>query len=336
MRSRSRPRRGLAAALVTAVLLGAPAAAWPDELEDVKERREAVEQRLVDTTTRAEQLEADIATRKRELRALADREQELEIEIARTRRVLEERAREAFKQGGGDLGAIAAMVDSRAPGEMMARAATLDVLARRDQAAIETAESLQVQLDQTRALRRAAIADLGDLRREALATAETLGDQLEGLQTRERTLELKAARQADVRRGPQQGIYACILQEPFTYIDSWGFARSGGRSHKGTDVMAPHGNEVYAFTAGTVRLSSNRLGGVVAYLDGDDGHRYYYAHLAGYAPGLASGARVEPGQLIATNGNSGNARGGAAHVHFEVHPGGGGAVNPYPWLRPVC
>jgi murein DD-endopeptidase MepM/ murein hydrolase activator NlpD len=140
-----------------------------------------------------------------------------------------------------------------------------------------------------------------------------------------------------ISRGVQQGTYACMMARPYGYIDSWGFARSGGRRHQGTDVMAPYGTEVYAFTTGTISsLSTNRLGGTVLYLSGDDGVRYYYAHLDRYASGLYAGKRVQAGELIAYNGNSGNARGGAPHVHFEVHPGGGAAVNPYPWLVPVC
>jgi murein DD-endopeptidase MepM/ murein hydrolase activator NlpD len=128
---------------------------------------------------------------------------------------------------------------------------------------------------------------------------------------------------------------ACILERPYTYVDSWGAPRSGGRSHQGTDVMAPHGARVFAFVNGVVgRESTSSSGGIQLYLQGDDGVEYFYAHLSGYAVGI--GARVRAGQLIAYNGATGNAQASAPHVHFEVHPGGGGAVNPYPHLKPVC
>ena len=127
---------------------------------------------------------------------------------------------------------------------------------------------------------------------------------------------------------------ACILERPYSYVDSWGAARSGGRSHQGTDVMAPHGARVFAFVNGVVsRESSSSNGGIQLYLQGDNGVEYFYAHLSGYA--VSTGARVRAGQLIAYNGQTGNARYTAPHVHFEVHLGGG-PVNPYPYLKPVC
>jgi murein DD-endopeptidase MepM/ murein hydrolase activator NlpD len=127
---------------------------------------------------------------------------------------------------------------------------------------------------------------------------------------------------------------ACILERPYSYVDSWGAARSGGRRHQGTDVMAPHGARVFAFVNGVVsRESSSTNGGIQLYLQGDNGVEYFYAHLSGYA--VSTGTRVRAGQLIAYNGQTGNARYTAPHVHFEVHIGGG-PVNPYPHLKPVC
>jgi murein DD-endopeptidase MepM/ murein hydrolase activator NlpD len=127
---------------------------------------------------------------------------------------------------------------------------------------------------------------------------------------------------------------ACILERPYSYVDSWGAARSGGRSHQGTDVMAPHGARVFAFVNGVVsRESTSTNGGIQLYLQGDNGIEYFYAHLSGYA--VSTGTRVRAGQLIAYNGQTGNAQYTAPHVHFEVHIGGT-PVNPYPHLKPVC
>ena len=98
--------------------------------------------------------------------------------------------------------------------------------------------------------------------------------------------------------------------------------------------MAPHGARVFAFVNGVVsRESTSSNGGIQLYLQGDNGVEYFYAHLSGYA--VSTGARVRAGQLIAYNGQTGNAQYTAPHVHFEVHMGGG-AVNPYPHLKPVC
>ncbi|MDP9495818.1 MAG: M23 family metallopeptidase [Actinomycetota bacterium] len=133
----------------------------------------------------------------------------------------------------------------------------------------------------------------------------------------------------------QVGSFIC----PFTpgrssFIDSWGFPRSGGRSHKGTDMMAANGEPMYAVTSGVVRLSHSSLGGNSIWLVGDNGNTFYYAHLSGF--NVSSGSRVGQGQTIGFNGSSGNASGGSPHLHFEIHPGGGGAVNPYPTVAAAC
>jgi peptidoglycan LD-endopeptidase LytH len=136
---------------------------------------------------------------------------------------------------------------------------------------------------------------------------------------------------------PARGGVACPVAPPYTYIDSWGAPRSGGRSHQGTDIMAPYGAKVFAYTDGAVsRHSTSVAGGISLYLLGDDGVEYFYAHLSGYA--VPAGTRVRAGQLVAYNGQSGNARYTAPHTHFEVHPGGAGStpVNPYPYVRRAC
>ncbi len=66
-------------------------------------------------------------------------------------------------------------------------------------------------------------------------------------------------------------------------------------------------------------------------LTGADGTRYFYAHLSDFAPELSVGSWVTAGQIIGWVGSTGNAS--AHHLHFEVRPGGGSPVNPYPILR---
>jgi murein DD-endopeptidase MepM/ murein hydrolase activator NlpD len=94
-------------------------------------------------------------------------------------------------------------------------------------------------------------------------------------------------------------------------------------------MLGPRGLPIYAVTSGTVRFSSNRLGGNAAHLAGDNGTRYYYAHLSSFA---GSGRRVSAGEVIGYNGDTGNAA-GTPHLHFEIAPGGGQPINPYPAVR---
>lgn len=114
------------------------------------------------------------------------------------------------------------------------------------------------------------------------------------------------------------------------YGDTWGAARSGGRRHEGVDIIAPKGLPIYAVIGGVVTFKTNRLGGNAVSLVGDNGNRYYYAHLDSYVGGSR---RVFQGELIGYNGDTGNARFSTPHLHFQIHPGGGRAVNPYPTVR---
>ena len=131
--------------------------------------------------------------------------------------------------------------------------------------------------------------------------------------------------------------YSCPVSAPYSYIDSWGFARSGGRVHKGTDIMNAYGNKLHAVVDGKIsRFSTSALGGITLYIQGVDGDEYYYAHLSRYAAGIHPGTPVKAGELIAYNGSSGNASASAPHLHFEFHPGGGAPVNPYPMVQAIC
>ena len=168
-----------------------------------------------------------------------------------------------------------------------------------------------------------------------------LRSELEAAFTRAKAVETELAsrtsRQRQVSRGSQRGVYACPMTAPYVFRDTWGAARSGGRRHRGVDMFAPYGSNVYAITSGVIlRHTNGGLGGIGLYLKGDDGNVYYYAHLARIAPGYGPGRRVQAGELIAYNGATGNARGGPPHVHMEVRPGGGGNINPYPYPAAAC
>jgi murein DD-endopeptidase MepM/ murein hydrolase activator NlpD len=117
-----------------------------------------------------------------------------------------------------------------------------------------------------------------------------------------------------------------------TWTDDWWFPRfgPGWRLHQGLDIFATYGTPVRAPVDGTVRIKNGGLGGIAVYVVQPDKTYWYLAHLAGVVDGLVEGATVKTGQVVGYVGDSGNARGGAPHVHLEVHPRGGGPIPPKP------
>jgi hypothetical protein len=137
---------------------------------------------------------------------------------------------------------------------------------------------------------------------------------------------------------------------PTTYIDDFGQARPGG-PHQGNDLMATKKTPVVAVEPGKVKFwTTSASAGCMLYLYGVSGTTYMYIHLnndvttrndnrgkcapgVSYARGLKDGAKVQAGQMIGYVGDSGDANGIHPHLHFEVHPNGGKAVSPYPYLK---
>ena len=135
-----------------------------------------------------------------------------------------------------------------------------------------------------------------------------------------------------------------------TYIDDFGQPRAGG-AHQGNDLMAAKKTPVVAVEAGKVKFwTTSASAGCMLYLYGASGTTYLYIHLnndltmqndnrgrcvpgVSYARGLKDGSKVSAGQMIGYVGDSGDANGIASHLHFEVHPNGGAAVSPYPYLQ---
>jgi murein DD-endopeptidase MepM/ murein hydrolase activator NlpD len=122
-------------------------------------------------------------------------------------------------------------------------------------------------------------------------------------------------------------------------LDNFGDARSGGRSHEGVDILATLGQPVVAVADGTLITqytaggASSSLSGSAWKLAGDDGNRYFFAHMSAFAAELSVGTRVSKGQVIGYVGDTGNPGSGNFHLHFEFQPSGGQPVNSLPMLQ---
>ncbi len=130
--------------------------------------------------------------------------------------------------------------------------------------------------------------------------------------------------------------------QPTQLVDTWGQSRGGGaRHHQAIDIMAAGGTPVVAAAPGTIeKLFESEAGGTTLYVRSPDrGWTYYYAHLAGYAPGVREGKPVRVGETLGFVGDTGNAGPGNTHLHFAIARMRAGEkwwqgepVNPYPLL----
>jgi murein DD-endopeptidase MepM/ murein hydrolase activator NlpD len=329
---------------VLGLLLAGIPALQAAPLEDARRRQRALKADLQTATAELQAAEAALARAEDQLAYDKGQLQAADRQQRGARAALAGQAAAMYRSGG--LAFADALLDQD-PAQVPGRVEMATVLVSRNAQLIEdaqvTGDAYRSVLGRvTRGYERAK--ELHDQARAAVAKLESGLEEAQAVEARLVRLEQrrKAATKVAPTPPPSGGGggavsssgKACILERPYSYVDSWGAPRSGGRSHQGTDVMAPHGARVFAFVNGVVsRESTSSNGGIQLYLQGDNGVEYFYAHLSGYA--VSTGARVRAGQLIAYNGQTGNAQYTAPHVHFEVHMSGG-AVNPYPHLKPVC
>lgn len=345
---------------MAAGLYASPARAVSEgQIEKAKAQRQALQRELdrsvsayQSATEALEATEAKAAGAKKRLGESLAR-----LKASQTR--LNERANTMYRRG--NVSFLQVLLETRSLADFERRMTLLEASATRDSSEMIRAararadvDEEQENLQEARAQQKRLVARLtADTRNLTgrFAQAKSLEDKLRSdrntqIQLRREATARTAKAVAELRRRAERspsttvipfnpgGALRCMIGGPHSFTDTYGASRPGGRSHKGVDIFAARGTPVLAIVDGTVSKNSSARGGLSVYLRGSNGTTYFYAHLSDYS-GISSGQSVAAGARLGSVGNTG-ASWAAPHLHFEVQPRGGAAINPYQTARAAC
>lgn len=313
-----------------------------EKLSDIEARMNEIQDDLNAATQDLEDLHAQEEEIVSRVQQLEERQKYLEKQKTEMMDQVVEAATILYKNG--NTSTIEALFGAESFGELSNGIELLSKVSEHDNGAFVKFARLQTELS-------AVAADLGQQNKQLAEAEKAMAAKADELQSKrdavgaeweELKAELDAQEQSTVpapSSGPSSpaptfhGDLACPVSGPVSFIDSWGYPRSGGRTHEGVDIMANFGQPSVAIVSGTITFAGyGDTAGNWMSLSGDDGNVYWYMH---HQRNIVTSGHVLIGQQIAEVGDTGNAA-GTPHLHFEYHPGGGSAVNPYPIAAAAC
>jgi murein DD-endopeptidase MepM/ murein hydrolase activator NlpD len=349
-----------------------------DALGDIRAQLAETQLRLNDAASEIEQQQIALEKVTTDLvrtQAALDRAR---ARYERIRDRLNERAVIAYMTGPAS--SIDFLLDADNVADLTDRLAYVDALARSDAGlAVEVANQKNILTATEATLENQQVREIRELERvrEQRRAVADLFDHQQGLLDEQERLEASAKRelrktkadyeewleqqQADQGNATGGGVWnggslapfdhlleRCPVGQPRGYGDGFGAPRYAGgyHLHKGVDIVAPSGTEIYAPFDGHAYTSSNGLGGNVVFVVGARG-TVYNAHLSQYSN--SSNSSVSAGEVIGYVGNTGSST--TPHDHFEFHPNSmpgpwhpsyyghsviEDAINPYPLLLQAC
>ncbi|MGH2811015.1 MAG: peptidoglycan DD-metalloendopeptidase family protein, partial [Actinomycetota bacterium] len=257
-------------ALLAGVLFAAHPTAFAADVSTVQKELDTIaaqygrlETALAATEARQNKLESDL--------------QRADQIIAQKAELVRKRAGSLYKQGGVG-GFLEKLIVAPDMGTFVKRLTYLEVLGDKDSKLVE---SLRITKGRADSLRE----DLAATRSRQVEVVKSLKAKRQELQAKFRGVQSAAK----VKKFGKFEAFTLPVS-PSAFANTWGARRSGGRRHKGTDVMAPCGAPVRAVASGSVQnLHSGGNGGIMAYIRAANGDVFFYAHLKRYAPGIRGG-----------------------------------------------
>jgi Membrane proteins related to metalloendopeptidases len=333
----------IAIAALSGVLIAVPARAnTKDDLDAARQELASKQADLDALTLQWQQTETAYAQAQDAVHEAQTQIGSLQAQLTKLQGQFDEQVRQVYISGGNE--AIGALLGSESFADFADRLRFAQNIVQGD---ADLATHVAVQSERLRR-ERERLTQQADAQARAAAQLQTqrasLDARLGDLQSTVNELYQKFQAQQALQIGlPPQGgggsfpvtgsgaISTCPVAGPVSFVDSFGWPRPGGRVHEGIDMISPYGTPIVAVHSGNAVQTPNSLGGnaVIVYHDGGTDFTYY-AHMSSYG---ATG-HVAAGQVIGYVGSTGDTT--VNHLHFEYHPGGGGAVDPYQTLLAVC